>query len=275
MKRGTLYILLVSYLGATVLPFVWLMVTSFKQSREIFLNPFALPSQWVAENYVGAWTTGRFGDYFWNSLLLTSVTVVATLLFASTAAYALARFSFPGATAIQFYFLAGMMVPIQLAVVPLFFEMKSFGLLNTRLGLGLVYLATSLPFAVFLLVGFFRGLPASLREAAMLDGANEWTVFWRIMLPLARPGLATVAIITFLGVWNEYLVAFMLLSGEGSEALRTLPLGLANLTIVGQFRTDFGIIFAGIVIVMVPTLIIYITLEQHLTRGLTMGANKE
>lgn len=275
MKKTPMYVLLVGYLGATVLPFLWLMMTSFKQSREVFLDPFALPSIWVFENYQRAWTVGHFGSYFWNSVLLTTSTVAATLLLASTAAYALSRFAFSGAKATQFYFLAGMMVPIQLAVVPLFFQMKALGLLNTRFGLGLVYLATSLPFAVFLLVGFFRGLPSSLREAALLDGASEWTVFWKVMLPLARPGLATVAIITFLGVWNEYLVAFMLLSGEGSEALRTLPLGLASLTVVGQFRTDFGMIFAGIVIVMLPTLLIYVALEKHLTRGLTLGANKE
>ncbi len=274
MKRP-LVLLLSGWLGATVLPFVWLLVSSFKASQEVFLDPFAWPTSWVFENYERAWTVARFGDYFFNSVLVTGVTVLATLLLSACSAYALARFRFPGVRATQFYFLAGLMVPIQLAVVPLFFEMKALGLLSSRLGLGLVYLATSLPFAVFLLVGFFRSLPGSLREAALLDGASEWTVFWRVMLPLARPGLATVAIITFLGVWNEYLVAFMLLSGEGAESLRTLPLGLANLTVVGQFRTDFGMIFAGIVIVMLPTLVIYLALERHLTRGLVMGANKE
>jgi len=167
------------------------------------------------------------------------------------------------------------MIPIQLAVVPLFFQMKWLGLLNSRGGLFLVYLATSLPFAIFLLVGFFRSLPESLREAAILDGASEWTAFWKVVFPLARPGVATVAIITFLGVWNEYLVAFTLLSGEGGDSVRTLPLGLANLTIVGQFRTDFGMIFAGVVIVMLPTLVAYVSLEKALTRGLTAGAVKE
>lgn len=269
------YGFLLFYLALTAGPFVWLGVTTFKPSREIFLSPFSLPQAPTLENYVKAWQVGRFDLYFQNSLVLTLATVLATLALASPASYALARFRFPGASAVSFYFLSGLMIPIQLAVVPLFFEMKWLHLLNSRTGLFLVYLATSLPFAIFLLVGFFRSLPGSLREAALLEGAGEWTIFRKVFLPLARPGLATVGIITFLGVWNEYLVAFTLLSGQGGEQARTLPLGLANLTIVGQFRTDFGMVFAGVAIVMLPTLIAYVSLEKALTKGLTAGASKE
>ena len=275
MKRALTYAWLWFYLLLTAGPLAWLMLTSLKPSREIFLSPFGWPTDPTLENYAKAWEVGRFGSYFANSLGLTLITVVFTLLLSAPAAYVLARFRFKGVQATSFYFLSGLMVPIQLAVVPLFFQMKWLGLLNTRSGLFLVYLATSLPFAVFLLVGFFRTLPGSLREAALLDGATEGQVFWKVFFPLARPGLATVAIITFLGVWNEYLVAFTLLSGQGAEAVKTLPLGLANLTIVGQFRTDFGMIFAGVVIVMLPTLIAYVTLEKALTQGLTAGASKE
>lgn len=275
LSQGGLFLLLGVFFAVTVSPFVWLVMTSFKPSREIFLAPFQAPSAPTWENYEKAWRTAHFGDYFFNSVVITVGVVAATLLLASMASYAIARFPFRGARAIHFTFLAGMMIPIQLAVVPLFFEMKALGLLGSRLGLALVYLATSLPFAVFLLVGFFKSLPGSLREAAVLDGASEWTVFWRVMLPLARPGVATVAIMTFLGVWNEYLVAFILLSGSQAGGMRTLPLGLANLTMVGQFRTDFGMAFAGIVIVMLPTLVVYMALERHLTRGLTAGASKE
>lgn len=275
MKRALTYAGLWFYFLLTAGPLLWLLVTSLKPSREIFLSPFAWPQSPSLENYRRAWEVGHFGGYFGNSLSLTLTTVLFTLILSAPAAYVLARFRFKGASALSFYFLAGLMVPIQLAVVPLFFQMKWLGLLNSRTGLFLVYLATSLPFAIFLLVGFFRSLPDSLREAALLDGADEGQVFWRIFFPLARPGLATVAIITFLGVWNEYLVAFTLLSGQGAETVKTLPLGLANLTIVGQFRTDFGIIFAGVVIVMLPTLAAYVSLERSLTQGLTAGANKE
>lgn len=275
LGQGALWLLLGLFLAVTVSPFLWLVMTSFKPSREIFLAPFHLPTTPTWENYDKAWRTAHFGDYFANSIAISVAVVAATLLLASMASYAIARFGFVASRAVHFTFLAGMMIPIQLAVVPLFFELKWLGLLGSRFGLGLVYLATSLPFAVFLLVGFFKSLPGSLREAALLDGASEWSVFWRVMLPLARPGMATVAIMTFLGVWNEYLVAFILLSGSGATGARTLPLGLANLTVVGQFRTDFGMAFAGIVIVMLPTLVVYVALERQLTRGLVAGASKE
>jgi N-acetylglucosamine transport system permease protein len=275
VKRGLTYSFLLFYLALTAGPFLWLGLTSLKPSQEIFSSPFGWPQDPNFSNYSRAWTVGHFGSYFQNSLVVTIVTVLATIALSAPAAYALARFAFPGSKACSFFFLSGLMIPIQLAVVPLFFQMKWMGLLNSRTGLFLVYLATSLPFAIFLLIGFFRSLPGSLREAAILDGASEWTAFWKVVFPLARPGVATVAIITFLGVWNEYLVAFTLLSGQGGDSVRTLPLGLANLTIVGQFRTDFGLVFAGVVIVMLPTLVAYISLEKALTRGLTAGAVKE
>lgn len=275
MKRLLTYTSLWLYFALTAGPLCWLLITSLKPSREIFLTPFSWPRSPTLDNFQRAWDVGNFGGYFGNSLVLTLATVGATILVSAPAAYALSKFYFRGSRAISFYFLSGLMIPIQLAVVPLFFEMKWLGLLNSRLGLFLVYLATSIPFAVFLLVGFFRTLPSSLREAAILEGATEGQVFWKVFFPLAKPGLATVGIITFLGVWNEYLVAFTLLSGQGGESVKTLPLGLANLTIVGQFRTDFGLVFAGVVIVMLPTLVAYVTLEKSLTKGLTAGASKE
>ena len=190
------------------------------------------------------------------------------------AAYALARFTFRGVRPLFFYFLAGLMIPLQLAIVPLFFQMKNFGLLNSRLGLVLVYVAFGLPFGVFVLTGFFKSLPSSLYESALVDGAGEFRAFWSIMLPLARPGMITVGIFGLLGTWNEYFMAFMFLSGAGSERLRTLPLGLANVTIVSQYRSDWGMAFAGLVLMMIPILITYILLQEHVTKGITAGSLK-
>ena len=189
-------------------------------------------------------------------------------------AYAISRFVFTGAKPILFYFLAGLMIPLQLAIVPLFFQLKQFDLLNSREGLFLVYLAFGFPFSIFILTGFFRTLPASLHESALLDGASEFGAFWHVMLPLARPGLITVGIFLFLGNWNEFLVAYMTLSGAGSEHIRTLPLGLANITIVAQYRADWGVAFAGLVLMMLPTLVAYVFLQKHLTKGITAGAVK-
>jgi ABC-type glycerol-3-phosphate transport system permease component len=152
--------------------------------------------------------------------------------------------------------------------------MKQMGLLNSRLGLLIAYTAFGMPFAIFILTGFFKSLPSSLHESALIDGCGELRAFWSVMLPLSRPGLITVGIFSFLGTWNEFFMAFMFLSGEGSESLRTLPLGLANITIISQYRSDWGMAFAGLVLMMIPTLLMYTLLQRHLTKGITVGALK-
>ena len=271
-----IYCILILYTCVVVFPMTWLLYTSLKTDRDIFLDPFSLPNlgdlQWM--NFANAWTKGHFGDYFFNSIVLTVTTVTLSVFVAAMAAYALSRFRFPGARPLFFYFLAGLMIPLQLAIVPLFFQMKQIGLLNSRLGLLIAYVAFGMPFAIFILTGFFKSLPSSLHESALIDGCGELRAFWSVMLPLARPGLITVGIFSFLGTWNEFFMAFMFLSGEGSEALRTLPLGLANITIVSQYRSDWGMAFAGLVLMMMPTLLVYSVLQQHLTKGITVGALK-
>jgi N-acetylglucosamine transport system permease protein len=270
------YLILLGYFVVVVYPMVWLLYTSLKADKEIFLNPFALPPihdlRW--DNFSHALIKGRFADYFGNSVFITVATVALVVLLSSMAAYALSRFHFRGARPMFFYFLAGLMIPLQLAIIPLFFQMKGMHLLNSRPGLLTVYVAFGLPFSIFILTGFFKSLPTGLYESALIDGASEWRAFWSVMLPLARPGLITVAIFSFLGTWNEFFMAFMFLSGKGSEHLRTLPLGLANLTIVSQYRSDWGMAFAGLVLVMLPTLLVYVFLQKHLSKGITMGALK-
>lgn len=276
LSTPVIYGLLLGYFVVVVFPMVWVGYTSLKPDAEVFSHPFRPPGisaiHWA--NYPNAWVRAHFGDYFFNSVLLTAGTVVGTLLVSSMAAYAMARFAFPGSRALLFYFLAGLMVPLQLAIIPLFFQLKEMGLLNTRMGLLACYLGFGMPFAIFILTGFFKSLPASLHEAALIDGAGEFGAFWRIMLPLARPGLITVGIFTFLGTWNEYFMAFMFLNGEDSESLRTLPLGLANVTIVSQYRSDWGMAFAGLVLMMVPTLVVYIAMQKYITKGIVAGAVK-
>ena len=305
ISKPFIYLLLISYLLIVVYPMVWLLYSSLKPDQQIFLKPFAPPNpanvsggdiRWAWDSdltydYVGyalrysltdlewrnfsnAWTKGSFDRYFFNSILITSTTVIVTTFLAAMAAYALSRFVFPGAKGIYFYFLAGLMIPLQLAIVPLFFQLRGMGLLDNRFGLFLVYLAFGFPFSIFVLTGFFRSLPASLHESALLDGATEFQAFWHVMLPLARPGLITVAIFLFLGNWNEFFVAFMTISGRGGDNIQTLPLGLAKITIVSNYRSDWGMAFAGLVLMMLPTLIAYIFLQKHLTKGITAGAIK-
>lgn len=269
-----IFAVLAGYLMITVYPMIWVGYTSLKSDQEIFQSPFSLPDRLHWENYRTAWVGAHFSRYFMNSVLVSAVSVGITVLIGSMAAYALSRFRIPGGRAMYFVFLSGLMIPIQLSIIPLFFYMRDLHLLNTRLGLILFYIATGLPFVVFVMAGFFKSLPRSLHEAAQLDGAGEWRIFWSVMLPLSRPGLITVGVFTFLGVWNEYFGAFMFMSGAGGELYRTLPLGLANITIVSQYRSDWGTAFAGLALVMLPTLLVFIPLQRYLVKGITAGALK-
>ncbi len=276
LSRGFLVFVLLSYAAWVVFPMLWVAYSSLKPDAAIFNDTFALPdpNNLRFDNYVRAWRQARFGDYFLNSAFVTTVSVSLIVGLGAMAAYALARFYHPAARFVFWLFLAGLMIPAQLAVVPLFFELRHLGLLNSRFGLILVYTANGLPFAIFVLAGFFRSLPRTLYEAAVIDGCGEWTAFWRVMLPLARPGLVTVAIFQFIGIWKEYFFAFMLVGGGVDGSARTLPLGLANLSITSQFRSDYGMLFAGIVLVTLPILAIYILLQRHIVKGIAAGALK-
>ena len=266
---------LLGYAAWTILPMVWFAYSSLKSDTAILRDPL-IPPTWAeadAGAYVRAWEGARLGDYFLNSAFVTSASVSLILALAAPAAYALARFRLPLGRAAYALFLAGLMIPAQLAMVPLFFELRALGLLDSRLGLVLVYAANGLPFAVFILAGFFRGLPRALYEAAVVDGCGEFAAFYRVMLPLARPGLVTVAIFQFIGIWKEYFFAFMLV-GVGAGDARTLPLGLANLAITAQYGGDQARLFAGLVVVTLPILLVYALLQRQLVGGIAAGALK-
>jgi ABC-type glycerol-3-phosphate transport system permease component len=276
LSNSVVFGALACYAAWLVFPMVWVAYSSLKADAAIFSDTFALPEAGNLrfDNYTRAWGQAHFGDYFLNSVAVTASSVALIVFLGAMAAYALSRFYHPLGRALFWLFLAGLMIPAQLAIVPLFFEMRGLGLLNTRLGLILAYTANGLPFAIFILAGFFRSLPRAFYEAAVIDGCGEYAAFWRVMLPLARPGLATVAIFQFIGVWKEYFYAFMLMGGDPTGRARTLPLGLANLSITAQYRTDYGMLFAGLVLVTVPILVGYVLLQRHIVKGVAAGALK-
>jgi ABC-type glycerol-3-phosphate transport system permease component len=275
-SRGLVFAALLGYAVWVVFPMLWVAWSSLKPDAAIFRDTFALPApgHLQFDNYSRAWREAHFGDYFFNSVLITGASVTLIVALGAMAAYALARFYHPLARATFWLFLAGLMIPAQLAMVPLFFELRTVDLLNSRVGLILVYTANGLPFAIFILAGFFRSLPRSLYEAAVIDGCGEFAAFWRVLLPLARPGLVTVAIFQFIGVWKEYFFAFMLVGGDVDGSARTLPLGLANLSITSQYRSDYGMLFAGIVLVTLPILAVYVLLQRQIVKGVAAGALK-
>jgi len=275
LSRLLLGAVLCGYALWTLLPMIWVAYSSLKDDASILREPLAPPAWGEADSgaYERAWRGARLGEYFLNSAVVTIASVALILLLAAPAAYALARFRMPLGRGAYALFLAGLMIPAQLAMVPLFFELRALGLLDSRTGLVLVYAANGLPFAVFILAGFFRGLPRTLYEAAVVDGCGEFAAFARVMLPLARPGLVTVAIFQFIGIWKEYFFAFMLVGGGTGEA-RTLPLGLANLAITAQYGGDQARLFAGLVLVTLPILAVYVLLQRQLVGGIAAGALK-
>lgn len=238
------------------------------------------------DNYRKAWVESHFSRYFFNSLWVTGWSLFGTLAMAAMAAYVLARFEFRGNRWLFMFFISGMMIPAQLLLIPVFFEfswlsdlgtqlLQPFGLrfqlYDSHFGLILLYIALSLPFTILVLSGFFKSLPGALREAAIMDGCGEYRTFWHVMLPLAKPGMITAAIFNFLGIWNEYIFALVFVNTPDKK---TLPLGLASVSIQAQYKTDFGLMFAGLVIVVVPTLLVYVLLQRQLTEGITTGALK-
>ncbi len=270
-KNIPLSFILIIYSIIVIFPLVWIFSSSLKSSIEIFADVWALPKGIKWQNYVNAWIEASIGKYFINSLFVTATSVFFILLLSAMVAYVLTRFRFLGNSFVFYYFLGGLMIPTFLGIVPLFLLLKDLRLLDNFIGLILVYTAYSLPFSIFILTPFFKSLPHELAEAAIIDGCSDFSVFWRIMLPLAKPGLITVGIFNFLGIWNEYILALVIIS---SGELRTLPLGIANLYMVQHYQADWGTLFAGLTIVMVPTLIVYIIFSKKLTSGITLGALK-
>jgi N-acetylglucosamine transport system permease protein len=254
-----------------IFPMSWVIYSSFKTDQEIFFSPWSLPETLQLDNFVRAWTTARIGDYFWNTLIVLVPAIFFTLLFSAMVAYVLARFEFPGNRLIFYFFMSGMLFPVFLALVPLFFLVNSLGMLSTFRGLIVVYIAYSLPFTIFFLTGFFKTIPSELHEAAIIDGANQYQVFFRIMLPLAQPGLLSMGIFNFLGMWNQYILPLVLLSDSNKYVLSQ---GLAALALEQKYQNDFSGLFAAIALVMIPTLMVYIVFQGQIQKGLTAGALK-
>jgi N-acetylglucosamine transport system permease protein len=262
---------MLAWATVTGLPLLWAVVSSFKSDDEILNHPWALPSTPHVDNWSRAWISADIGRYFLNSIIVVGGALLLTMLLGSLVAYALARYEFRGNRIIYYVFVAAMFFPVFLALVPLFFTVQKLGLLGTYQGLILVYAAYAVPFTVFFLHSFFRTLPTEIAEAAFLDGCSHGAVFFRVMLPLARPGLTAVGIFNFLGLWNQYLLPLVL---NPDPDRYVLAQGLANLTVNQGYRSDWGGLFAGLTIAMLPVLIAYVAFQKHIRAGMTAGAVK-
>ncbi len=271
LTSGVTQILLIFWAILVIFPFLWMIMTSLKSDFEIIHSPWDLPSTLQWSNFSRAWNEARIGRYFINTLIVMSMSLTGTLIISSMAAYVLSRFEFFGRRVLFFLFLAGMMFPVFLALVPLSFLVRDLGLTATYHGLALVYIAYSLPFTIFFMTGFFKSLPSEVGEAAIMDGASQYQVFFQIMLPMAKAGLIAMGIFNFIGQWNQFLLPLVLMPDENRYMLSQ---GLQYLAIQQGYGNDYSALFAALVITMVPTLIVYVLFQRRLESGLTAGALK-
>jgi len=262
------HVVLLGWSVMVIVPFAWALVASTKSSREIFSEPWSPPDSPQWGNFSRAWDKG-VGDYLVNSLVVVSGGVLLTMLLGSMIAYVLARYPFRGNRAIYYLFAAGMMFPVFLAIVPLFFVVQGLGMLSTYHGLILVYVAYSLPFTVFFMHAFFRTLPTEIAEAAVVDGCSHTGVFFRVMLPMAKPGLLSIGIFNVLGQWNQFVLPQFL-----SPEKPVLAQGIATLLASQRYEGDWGALFAALTVAMVPVVIVYLVFYRQVQSGLTSGTLK-
>jgi multiple sugar transport system permease protein len=254
----------------SVFPFAWMLISSFKELRELYTVP---PTWWpdrpTLANYVKVLTASNIPRYFLNSTIVSLGATALALAVAIFSAYGFARFRFAGRTLLQTSVLATQMLPTAVIIVPLFIVLRNLGLLNTYLGLILVYLILTLPLCVYMLTGYFRTIPLELDEAAIIDGASRLTVLLRITLPLSLPGIAATVVYCFVTTWNEFIFA---LSFALDSRVKTLPIGLAEFST--EFNTDWGAVMAASVVMTIPIAAMFLALQRYFVGGLTAGATK-
>ena len=269
LKNTAIQALLALNAVVMLYPLLVMLLSAFKTNAELFASPFALPESFALTNMARVWGETNFVRYLGNSVVVTASSVLGILVVGTMAAYALARYPFRLSAVVFLFFLSGLMVPLKLSVIPLFIQLDTLGLIDTRAGLVLVYVAMGLPSAIFILTGFLRSLPGELEEAARMEGASELRIMLRIMLPLARPALVIAAIQNAVPIWNDFFFPLVFIT---SEKIKTLPQGLT--VFMGEYNTDWGVLFAGLSLSALPIIIVYVVLSKHFISGMTQGAVK-
>ena len=278
-----IYVVLLAMAISIIVPVFWVFMASIKENVEFYENPWALPMGFYWQNFVDAWQKASMGSYMLNSVIVTALALAILIIVALPAAYCLSRFKFKSRNFLNVCFMAGLFINVNYIVVPIVLMLRDgdtwlrgiFGngfLLNNIFVLAVVYAATALPFTIYLLSGYFATLPHDFEEAAYIDGAGYSTTMVKIIFPMAQPSIITIILFNFLSFWNEYIISLTLLSSANGP--RTLPVGLLNLMQAQQSAAQYGIMYAGLVMVMLPTLILYICVQKKLIQGMTVGGLK-
>ncbi|SEE95355.1 carbohydrate ABC transporter permease [Ruania alba] len=262
---------LLTWAVLVVVPLLWTVLNAFKSDAEILTSAWSLPGSFSIDSFVRAWTTANIGRYFLNTAIVVPLGVFLTLAGGSMVAYVVSRYPFRGSRLVYLLFVAGLTFPVFLAIVPLFFVARDLHLANSLPGLALIYAAYYLPFAVFFLTAYFRSLPDSVADAAFIDGCGHWRTFLLVMLPMARPGFASVGIFVAIGQWNQFLLPLVLQTDPDKYVIAQ---GLAALAVSQEYASDWSGLFAGLTLSMVPVLVVYVVFQRQVESGMVAGAVK-
>ena len=266
--RVIAYVLLIVLAVAIIYPLAWMILNGFKSNAEIFGDAWGLPTTWRWENFARAWNLGVV-RYVMNSVIVTGASVVTTLLVSSMAAYALTRHRIPFAGAITALLLGGMMLAPTVALIPLFRLIQALGIFDTYWALIILYTAFRIPFTVFLIRAYMITLSREMEDAAVVDGANRWEIFWLVIMPLCRPIIVSAALLQAMFAWNEFVFALVFISDRN---LKTLPVGLLDMQ--GRVLSDWPVLFAALTIAMVPMIVLFLLGQRQFIRGLSEGFGK-
>jgi raffinose/stachyose/melibiose transport system permease protein len=263
------HLLLASASAFVLVPIVYMVLASFKSVPDFFTNPYGLPSKWMWENYTRAWNEAKIAITLPNSIIVTVTSVVGSSFLSALISYGLSRREKPFVMSLYILFVGGMLVPAQMIVIPLFILLRAVGLFGTLFALIFPYIALGLPLGVLVLTPIVATLPRELSDAARVDGANEWQIFSRIILPLLRPGLASVSILNGVWMWNEFFIPLVV---AFKPQCQTMPVGIVSF--IGTYSTEWGLVFASVVVSTAPAIVAYLLMTQQFVAGLTAGALK-
>lgn len=269
LQKALIYVFLLGLAFVNLYPILVLTLSSFKTTPEIFMRPFSLPKVWKFSNYVEAWNKANFASFFKNSLIVTTLSLASIVFVSSMAAYVIARFEFRGKRFLFLYLIAGLALPVRLAIIPIFVLIRNLHLQDTYASLVLVYTGGGIAFSMFLLVNFFKSLPRELEDSAKIDGAGPFRIYWSIDMPLLKPAIATVVIFNFVDIWNDFFFPLILIN---KDSLKTIPLGIQ--AFYGEYGVQWDLLFAGLNISVIPVLLIFVIMSRQFIAGLTEGAIK-
>ncbi len=264
-----LFLILTSFIF--LYPFVWNLLSSFKTNTEYLTDPYSLPAGLNFENYINAVKKANMASYFLNSIYVVVLATIILLVFVVPISYCLARYRFFGSKVILNIYMACIFLQATYIMIPLFLELQAVNGLDNRTMLALVYAVMQFPFAIFTLRGFISALPTDYEEAARIDGGSNFKILLNVIIPLCKPGIATITMLTAMGFWNEYPLALVIMT---DDTKKTLPIGLANLFEVQKYATDWGALFAGLILVLIPTAGIYLIGQRQLLLGISLGGLK-